>query len=237
MLVTMKRHPQHSATSQIDVEAMYMERLKRAIKATNATGKPSPTAKGKRRSGTPAEATADYKRHAFMKDFRADIRAFLPDTTDQADDDEDDDDMVVVAGGRETYICPLSRKLLEDPVTSTLCHHSYSRAAVEQMLRQRRLAQCPISGRSVSSGYSFARDYVRILITHVSKRTVAHIQQAATNRCLCATSGPIASSNVPLFATCIRNHSVTQLRTMSWKLVEVVIAMRSGTTMAMTTGT
>ena len=76
------------------------------------------------------------------------------------DDDgggDDDDDGLVVAQRSADVICPLSRTLFVDPVTSPACGHTFSRAAVLELVKQHRSGglrnnksnpRCPIPGCS-----------------------------------------------------------------------------------------
>lgn len=50
--------------------------------------------------------------------------------------DGDDDDLVLGHVQRSLY-CPLTKKFLEDPVTSKTCNHSYSRAAILEHIKKR----------------------------------------------------------------------------------------------------
>ncbi len=47
-----------------------------------------------------------------------------------------DGDLVVDKVQRSLY-CPLTKKLLEKPVTSKQCHHSYSQEAIMEHIRKR----------------------------------------------------------------------------------------------------
>lgn len=44
---------------------------------------------------------------------------------------------VVMGQVQRSLICPLTKKFLEDPVTSKDCGHSYSRAAIMEHIRKR----------------------------------------------------------------------------------------------------
>ncbi|CAK5284240.1 unnamed protein product [Mycena citricolor] len=65
-------------------------------------------------------------------------------------DESDDDDDVVIGGVTQDFRCPLSLTLLEDPMTSTVCHHSFSGAAVRAMFRTSTRLKCPTAGCSQS---------------------------------------------------------------------------------------
>lgn len=59
-----------------------------------------------------------------------------------------EDDELVVATQTSSFKCPLTQKIMTDPVTSAVCKHSYERAAIEALLRQNRRGplRCPIAG-------------------------------------------------------------------------------------------
>lgn len=65
-------------------------------------------------------------------------------------DEENDDDEFTVGGMVTDYKCPITQLLLESPVTSTVCGHSYSKAAVidyiEGCQNRRERAHCPRAG-------------------------------------------------------------------------------------------
>ncbi len=49
--------------------------------------------------------------------------------------------------------CPLTQQYMEDPVTSRLCSHSYSRTAIVQHIRNshtHRQAKCPVCNMAIS---------------------------------------------------------------------------------------
>ncbi|KAL9940895.1 hypothetical protein V8E36_000383 [Tilletia maclaganii] len=66
---------------------------------------------------------------------------------DEAEDEVEDFEQGTVA---QNFKCPLTTATLEDPVTSTLCPHSYSRVGIEgyfeQKKREGRPATCPMAG-------------------------------------------------------------------------------------------
>lgn len=67
----------------------------------------------------------------------------------QAHLDVDDDSDIEIAQEKQSYACPLTLRPLEHPVTSTLCPHSYEKAAVEDYLKHSGgSAACPVSGCS-----------------------------------------------------------------------------------------
>jgi SUMO ligase MMS21 Smc5/6 complex component len=64
--------------------------------------------------------------------------------TEEADESDDDDD-VEIGGATQDFKCPLTLRLLEDPLTSRPCNHSYSAAAIREFLKKGPQA-CPVSG-------------------------------------------------------------------------------------------
>lgn len=63
-------------------------------------------------------------------------------------DDSDDDDDVQVGGVTQDYRCPLTLKLLEDPLTSEICKHSFDASAIRDFLKHDRTERkkCPSAG-------------------------------------------------------------------------------------------
>ncbi|KAI0632124.1 hypothetical protein C8Q77DRAFT_902243 [Trametes polyzona] len=63
-------------------------------------------------------------------------------------DDSDDDDDVQIGGVTQDYKCPLTLTILVDPLTSRVCGHSYSAAAIREYLGSSRnmKKECPATG-------------------------------------------------------------------------------------------
>ncbi|KAF8208828.1 hypothetical protein K438DRAFT_1812962, partial [Mycena galopus ATCC 62051] len=79
----------------------------------------------------------------------------MPPMTDliprEPDDESDDDDEIVMGGVTQEYKCPLMMTLLKDPMTSTVCNHSFSGDAIREFFKNKRGSQkCPASGCSKS---------------------------------------------------------------------------------------
>lgn len=76
--------------------------------------------------------------------------------------DEDEDDDIAVGGVKEDFKCPLTMALLDCPVTSAGCGHSYSKDAIsgylEQCQRRRERPQCPRAGCEKTISASTLRD-------------------------------------------------------------------------------
>ncbi|KAF9935372.1 hypothetical protein FBU30_003162 [Linnemannia zychae] len=67
------------------------------------------------------------------------------------DGDEDDDDMEIMVTGDGNSVqslkCPLTTNFLEDPVTSAMCKHSFSSAAIRALIQARpHHSVCPVHG-------------------------------------------------------------------------------------------
>ncbi|KAJ7043978.1 hypothetical protein C8F04DRAFT_1027764 [Mycena alexandri] len=64
-------------------------------------------------------------------------------------DESDDDDDVVMGGVTQEYKCPLLMTILKDPLTSSVCKHSFSGDALREYFKSARGAlKCPTSGCS-----------------------------------------------------------------------------------------
>ncbi|KAG6917463.1 hypothetical protein DXG01_002440 [Tephrocybe rancida] len=61
-------------------------------------------------------------------------------------DDSDDDDDLEMGGVSQNYNCPITLTLLDDPVTSDVCKHSFSKAAILQSFRGNEPVKCPAAG-------------------------------------------------------------------------------------------
>lgn len=63
---------------------------------------------------------------------------------------EEDDELAIVDNGVGDSFnklkCPLTMALMEDPVRSKVCHHSYGRNAIYQHLRNTKHTKCPVPG-------------------------------------------------------------------------------------------
>ncbi|KAN0087448.1 hypothetical protein V8E55_006069 [Tylopilus felleus] len=63
-------------------------------------------------------------------------------------DPSDDEDDLEIGGVTQDYKCPITLVVLEHPMTSTICGHSYSRAAIQEYMKKagRTGVSCPASG-------------------------------------------------------------------------------------------
>lgn len=67
----------------------------------------------------------------------------------QAYPDDDEDSDLEIAQEKQSYQCPLTMRIFETPVTSTVCPHSYEKLAIEDYLKQSGgKAGCPVTGCS-----------------------------------------------------------------------------------------
>ncbi|PVU98374.1 hypothetical protein BB559_001628 [Furculomyces boomerangus] len=61
------------------------------------------------------------------------------------EDDDNENDDIIISSSTVGFKCPLSTNYLENPMTSKLCNHSYSKAVVLEYLKKGR-KQCPVTG-------------------------------------------------------------------------------------------
>ncbi|KAK0464677.1 zinc-finger of the MIZ type in Nse subunit-domain-containing protein [Desarmillaria tabescens] len=65
----------------------------------------------------------------------------------ESGDESDDDDDIEVGGVTQDYKCPITLRVIEEPYTSKICSHSFSKAAIQEMFKNERSAKkCPASG-------------------------------------------------------------------------------------------
>ncbi|KAF8975824.1 hypothetical protein BGZ46_008808 [Entomortierella lignicola] len=66
------------------------------------------------------------------------------------DEDEDEDMEIVVTAdsGTSSLMCPITTNYLQDPVTSSMCKHSFSKEAIVSLIQSRGRVQttCPVHG-------------------------------------------------------------------------------------------
>lgn len=70
----------------------------------------------------------------------------VPNISREFSDYEESDDEMVVEETRESYKCPLTKQYFEEPVTSKVCHHSFTRTAIESVFdgSYNGLILCPV---------------------------------------------------------------------------------------------
>ncbi|KAJ7644044.1 hypothetical protein FB45DRAFT_896753, partial [Roridomyces roridus] len=90
----------------------------------------------------------DFKEAIYSVDHDGSAMPPITDFIPREDGDEsDDDDDVVMGGVTQDLNCPLMRTLLKDPLTSTVCSHSFSGHALREFFGNKRGAiSCPATG-------------------------------------------------------------------------------------------
>ncbi|KAF9107764.1 hypothetical protein BGX29_005051 [Mortierella sp. GBA35] len=101
------------------------------------------------------EAIATVGMNPDLQDFRTKVwevhhsSSALPTSAYGEDEDNEDMEIVVTGDGNnvQSLKCPLTTNFLEDPVTSSLCKHSFSNAAIRAMIQSRpNRSTCPVHG-------------------------------------------------------------------------------------------
>ncbi|KAK8858496.1 hypothetical protein IAR55_002723 [Kwoniella newhampshirensis] len=107
---------------------------------------------------------AKYKKVKEYQDFRQALweinhQSACPPVSDwleRGPDDQSDDEDFEVGGETQNYRCPITLMLFKDVVSSTKCHHNYSRAAITNLIENAKKARrsttasakCPVTGCS-----------------------------------------------------------------------------------------
>lgn len=75
-----------------------------------------------------------------------DVDQELPDIRRFYSDFNQDDEELMVEEAVVSYICPLTKEYYQDPVTSSVCNHTFSRRAIEEVFNgsDSRTIKCPI---------------------------------------------------------------------------------------------
>ncbi len=81
------------------------------------------------------KATYDPRTHPIIMDFSERVRGGDEEEEGEEEEGGGEGDLVVGQVDRSLK-CPLTRVFLEDPVTSRVCKHSYSSAAIRAHIRQ-----------------------------------------------------------------------------------------------------
>ena len=96
---------------------------------------------------------ANLKKHPKYREFSQKVWAVHH--PDEALPDEQDEELVVMRRGASTdettLICPITRKLLVDPLKNTICGHSYSSEAIKHHINtapRNKKDLCPVAGCS-----------------------------------------------------------------------------------------
>ncbi|KAF5369473.1 hypothetical protein D9758_002536 [Tetrapyrgos nigripes] len=110
-----------------------------------------------------------YAKDEFYKQFKTDIYEVhhpgeaMPPVTNfipkEDGDDSDDDDDLEIGGVTQDYKCPITLLPLQNPVTSEICGHSFSKEALKQMFMGSKAAKkCPAAGCNKSFTYADCKD-------------------------------------------------------------------------------
>ncbi|KAF8945576.1 hypothetical protein BGZ47_002415 [Haplosporangium gracile] len=103
------------------------------------------------------EAIATVGKNPDLQDFRTKVWEVHHNTSavpisgfGNGGEDEEDEDMEIMVTGNgnnlQSLKCPLTTQFLEDPVTSAVCKHSFSSAAIRAMIKSRHHSVCPVHG-------------------------------------------------------------------------------------------
>lgn len=82
------------------------------------------------------KASYDPKTHPIVQDFSERVRCFEEEEEEEMDVDSQGD--LVMGQVDKSLKCPITKAFLEEPVTSKVCRHSYSKAAIIAHIRQQR---------------------------------------------------------------------------------------------------
>ncbi|GBC05404.1 hypothetical protein RclHR1_06200009 [Rhizophagus clarus] len=89
-----------------------------------------------------------YLKNENYEDFRQKIWEVKHQNEPMPSLNQNDDDDIVVGHQKDSLTCPITTLLLENPVTSDLCKHSFSKEAILSLMRQSgdAVCVCPIPG-------------------------------------------------------------------------------------------
>lgn len=73
-----------------------------------------------------------------VQDFSERVRCFEEDEEDEDEVDMDSQGDLVMGQVDKSLKCPITKAFFEDPATSKVCKHSYSKAAIIAHIRQQR---------------------------------------------------------------------------------------------------
>lgn len=90
----------------------------------------------------------ELKKHKYYKKFRT--KVWQVNHPGEALPEEQDDDLLVMPSQAQEYMCPLTMEPLTDPLTNSICGHSYNKNAIIQYIRSNRRrggsVACPVAG-------------------------------------------------------------------------------------------
>ncbi|KAG2177158.1 hypothetical protein INT43_007815 [Umbelopsis isabellina] len=134
---------QEESLKQLNDSILEGQRITNMVEYCNAHRKQTEQQTASQRSKRPK-----YKEHDAYADFKQRIwDVNHKDEEMPSSGDEDGDDDIVIGRAKVSLRCPLTTVLFEDPVTSKLCKHSFSKHAIMQLLRQHgEPMPCPIPG-------------------------------------------------------------------------------------------
>ncbi|ODV92252.1 hypothetical protein CANCADRAFT_839 [Tortispora caseinolytica NRRL Y-17796] len=100
-------------------------------------------------------------------------RWFDSDSSGGEDDDDENDDDLVVQRAVESFKCPLTGDLLQNPVTNSLCKHAYSKEAIMQYIERDPTMRysCPVAGCT-----QFVSENVLIANPALERRLARHLR-------------------------------------------------------------
>ncbi|KAF9781616.1 zinc-finger of the MIZ type in Nse subunit-domain-containing protein [Thelephora terrestris] len=87
----------------------------------------------------------DFKEAIFQVDHKDEAMPPMTTFIEKEPGDASDDDDIEVGGVTQDYKCPITLTPLEDPLTSKICNHSFSGAAIREYL-SRGSKKCPATG-------------------------------------------------------------------------------------------
>ncbi|ORX78102.1 hypothetical protein BCR32DRAFT_247432 [Anaeromyces robustus] len=61
--------------------------------------------------------------------------------------EEEDDDNIIITNRQESFICPITKRIMNDPLISKTCKHSYS-SVIKEIIKENneRRIECPVAG-------------------------------------------------------------------------------------------
>ena len=75
--------------------------------------------------------------HPRIVQFMQQIREGGDESEEEMETQDGEDDELVLGHVQRSLNCPLTKKFFEDAVTSKICNHSYSKAAILEHIRKR----------------------------------------------------------------------------------------------------
>ena len=145
------------ASAKLQNEKGVIDRLKRGVEAgsvgvEDAVEVFGQSCSGDSSSSNATQVPADIR--SLLKEFdgvfkssqTSHDRMDVDGTADENADEEDDDEDIHVMQHTQTFLCPITQLRLDNPYTSTICKHSFSKDAIFDYLKQGAHKQCPVGG-------------------------------------------------------------------------------------------